>query len=82
MHVCLWLCVSLLLSPYSLWESCPARGGSGAERLMSTLTYGWVERCSDIASCGEASSQDKYFLVFNLYNDLFMNCFEHDECAE
>ena len=27
-------------------------GGSAAERLMSTLAYGWVERCSDIASCG------------------------------
>ena len=43
-------------------------GGSGAEILMSTLAYGWVEHCSDIASCGEASSQDKYFLVFNLCN--------------
>ena len=27
-------------------------GGSAAERLMSTLAYGWVERCSDIAGCG------------------------------
>ena len=41
-------------------------GGSDVEGLMSTLAYGWVERCSDIASCGEDSSQDKYFLVFNL----------------
>ena len=38
--------------PYSLWESCPARGGSATERLMSALAYGWVERCSDIAGCG------------------------------
>ena len=38
-------------------------GGSAAKRLMSTLAYGWVERFSDIASCGEAYSQDKYFLV-------------------
>ena len=35
---------------------------------MSTLAYGWMERCSGIASCGEASSQVKYFLVFNLCN--------------
>ena len=27
-------------------------GGSVAERLMSTLTYGWVEHYSDIAGCG------------------------------
>ena len=31
-------------------------GGSDAERVRSTLAYGWVERCSDIASCREASS--------------------------
>ena len=43
-------------------------GGSGAKRLRSTLAYGWVKRCSHIASCREASSQDKYFLVFNLCN--------------
>ena len=43
-------------------------GGSGAERLRTTLTYVWVECCSDIASYGQASSQDKYFLVFNLCN--------------
>ena len=39
---------------------------SGVERLRSTLAYGWVEHCSDIASCGEASPQDKYSCVFNL----------------
>ena len=38
-------------------------GGSDVERLRSTLAYGWVERCSDIASCGEASSQDKYSCI-------------------
>ena len=27
-------------------------GASVAERLMSALAYGWVERCSDVASCG------------------------------
>ena len=31
-------------------------GGSDAERVRSTLAYGWVERSSDKASCGEASS--------------------------
>ena len=31
-------------------------GGNDAERLRSTLAYGWVECCNDIASCGEASS--------------------------
>ena len=31
-------------------------GGSDAERLRSTLAFGWVERCSDIASCRKASS--------------------------
>ena len=44
------------------------RGGNGAKIMMNTLTYGWVEHWSDIASYREASSQDKYFLVFNLYN--------------
>ena len=29
-------------------------GGSDAERVRSTLAYGWVERCNDIASCGES----------------------------
>ena len=38
-------------------------GGSGAERLMSPLAYGWVERCSDIASCGKAPSHDKYSCI-------------------
>ena len=27
-------------------------GGSDAERVRSTVAYGWVEHCSDIASCG------------------------------
>ena len=30
----------------------PSSGVAGAERLMSTLAYGWVERCSNIAGCG------------------------------
>ena len=56
-------------------------GGSGAKRFMSTLAYGLVERCSDIANCGEASSQDKYFLVFNLCNVFaLLIIHEHVEC--
>ena len=38
-------------------------GGSDAERVKSTLAYGWVERFSDKAICGEASSQDKYSCI-------------------
>ena len=35
-----WLCVSLLV-PYSLGNYARLRGGSVAERLMTTLAYGW-----------------------------------------
>ena len=38
--------------PYSLENHAQLGGGSAAERLRSTLAYGWVERCSDIAGCG------------------------------
>ena len=41
-------------------------GGSGAEILLITLAYGWVEHCNDIAICEEASSQDKYYCVLNI----------------
>ena len=55
-----WLCVSLI-DPYSLRNHAQLRGGSVAERLMSTLAYGWVERCNDVAGCGASSSlKDKY----------------------
>ena len=30
-------------------------GGSVAERLVSTLAYGWVERCSNVAGCETSS---------------------------
>ena len=33
--------------------------GSVAERLRSTLAYGWVEHYSDIVGCGTSSVQDK-----------------------
>ena len=55
-------------------------GGSDAERVRSTLAYGWVERCSDIASCREASSQDKYSCI-QLFNCIcFVNYHEHVKC--
>ena len=43
-------------------------GGSVAKILMSTLVYGWVERCSDVANCGPTYFPDKYSLVFNSVN--------------
>ena len=46
-----WLCVSLLVA-YSLGNHAQLRGGSVAERLRSTLTYGWVERCSHVVGYG------------------------------
>ena len=49
-----WLCVSLL-DPYSLRNHAQLGGGSVAERLMSMLAYGWVERCSDVAGCRMSS---------------------------
>ena len=54
-----WLCVSLFV-PYSLGNHAQLDGSSFAERLRSTMAYGWVERCSDIASCETSSLQDKY----------------------
>ena len=39
-----WMRVSLLVSPYSLWNHAQLGGGSFAEILMSALAYGWVER--------------------------------------
>ena len=56
------LCLSLCpLVPYG--NHAHLGGGSDAKRLRSTLAYGWVEHCNDIASCGEASSQDKYSCI-------------------
>ena len=58
-------------------------GGSVAKILMSTLDYGWVERCSDVASCGTSFFQDKYFLcVIFVIVFCLMNCDEHVECFD
>ena len=65
------LCVSLCpLVPCG--NHAQLRGGSDAERVRSTLAYGWVERCSDIASCREVSSQDKYSCILSLQLYFFM----------
>ena len=56
--------------PSALWNHAQLGGGSDAKRLMSTLAYGWVERCIDVASCGPTSFPDKYSYVFNLFNEL------------
>ena len=53
------LCVSLC-SLVPCGNHAQLEGGSDDERVRSKLAYGWVERCSDIASCRESSSQDKY----------------------
>ena len=54
--VCLLICVFLAMCKpacfYSLGNHAQLGGGSVAERLRSTLAYGWVERCSDVAGCG------------------------------
>ena len=50
-----WLCVSLL-DPYTLGNHAQLEGGSVAEILMSTLAYGCVEGCIDVAGCGVISS--------------------------
>ena len=58
-------------------------GGSVSEILMSTLAYGWVECCSDIACCKTRFFQDKYFLcVISATVFCLMNCDEHVECFD
>ena len=57
-HCLALLCVSLCpLVPYE--NHAQLGGGSDAERVRSTLAYGWVERYNDKSSCGESPSQDK-----------------------
>ena len=57
------MCMNLLFLS-SLWNHAQLGGGSGAKRLMRTLDYGWVERCSGVASCGTSQLQNKYLLLF------------------
>ena len=74
--------VQVRIEPYSLRNHAQLEGGSVTERLMSTLAYGWVERCSDVAGCGASSSWDKYPFLFHLCNYIycFMNYDGHIEC--
>ena len=58
-----WLCVSLL-DPYSLRNHAQLGGGSVVEILMSTLAYGWLERCSDVAGCRMSSYQMSILVHF------------------
>ena len=48
------------------------RGANDVERLMSTLAYGWVERCSDVAGCGTNSFKMSildYFVSAIIFTD-------------
>ena len=79
---CMVLLCVIRLFPTSLWKSCLTRGWHDTEILMRTLAYRWVERCSDIASCGATPFQDKYFLMLIMQCICFMNYYEHIECVE
>ena len=57
------MCMSMLFLS-SLWNHSQLGGGSDADILMSTLAYSWVQRCSEVASCGTTQLQDKYLLLF------------------
>ena len=72
-------CVSLLV-PYSLENHAQLGGGNVAERLRSTLDYGWVERCSDLAGCG-TSSYNISNLVYFISTILF-TVNDYDEHVE
>ena len=75
-----WLCVSLFV-PYSLENHAQLGGGSVAERLRSTLAYGLVEHCSDVAGCGRVLHKISDLVHFASANILSVNeCDEHVEC--
>ena len=58
-------------------------GGISTERLRSTLSYGWVERCSDVANCDTSFFQDNYFLcAISTTVSCLMNCDEQVECFD
>ena len=58
-----FLAVCKSVSPIPYGNHARLGGGSDAKRVRSTLAYGWVESCSDIDSCEEYSSQDKYSCI-------------------
>ena len=52
-------------------------GGIATERLMSTLAYGWVQRCSDIAGCVDLLHKISILVFKSLHLHLIMNYNEH-----
>ena len=44
---------------------------------MSTLAYGWVERCNDVAGCGTSSIRLVFLTMSSLHLYLLVN--EYDE---
>ena len=65
----------MFLIPYG--NHAQLEGGNAAERLMSALAYGWVERCSDVAGCGTNLFQDKYLCVNLCISNCLMKYDEH-----
>ena len=53
------------------------KGGSDVERVRSTLSYGWVERCSDVAGC-----ETNYYKISNLVHFTSAIIFSINECDE
>ena len=74
-----WLCVSLLV-PYSLENHAQLKGRNVAERLRSTLAYGWVERCSDVAGCGTNSYKISNLVYFT--SAILFTINDYDEHVE
>ena len=74
-----WLCVSLLVL-YSLENHAQLEGGNVAERLMTTLAYGWVERCSDIAGCRTSSHKISNLVYFT--STILFTINDYDEHVE
>ena len=56
-------------------------GGNVAERLRSTIAYGWVERCSGVAGCGRVLHKISNLVYFTSTILFTVNeCDEHVEC--
>ena len=73
------LCV-ILLVPYSLGSHAQLGGGSVAERSKSTLAYGWVERCSDVAGYGMSSYKISNLVYFT--SAILFTVNDYDEHVE
>ena len=55
-------------------------GGSVAGRLRSTLAYGWVERCNDVAGCGTSSYKISNLVYFT--SAILFTVNDYDEHVE